>query len=167
MSNIIHLPPRADSVDSFASKPSIQQPGTGEPISDSLKPAEGLYRRTDAALAMLPAALPAAAEAIADPIFSLIEAHRAAMAAWLVRLRAAAHLAIDPWVEVTEQACHDANVAFQALVAEPATTWPGLVAKVAYLHELSTEHETHWMIDECVHTVALINSLTASLEVLA
>ncbi|MGY4358630.1 hypothetical protein ACVWZR_007754 [Bradyrhizobium sp. i1.3.1] len=40
------IPPRAESVDSFSSQPATGQPETGERISESLKPAEGLSRRS-------------------------------------------------------------------------------------------------------------------------
>jgi hypothetical protein len=70
---------RAESVDSFSHQPGIGQPEGPNLASDSRKPAKGLSRRLMlGGLAMLPAALPAAAEAAADPIYAAIAACREA-----------------------------------------------------------------------------------------
>jgi hypothetical protein len=72
----------AESVDSFSHQPAIGQSEGQTLTSESGKPAKGLSRRLMlGGLAMLPAALPAAAEAAADPIFAAIEACRHANAA--------------------------------------------------------------------------------------
>lgn len=118
----------------------------------------------------MPVALPAAAAISADPIFQLIEAHRAAFAAWMVALTLQNRLEQTDdrkaaW-EVVEKPGLDANDAFDALVTEPATTMPGLVAKLAYLQELWVDDETGWLIDDCVHPTDLINSFAASVRII-
>lgn len=76
------LPPAADSVHAFSPQPAIRQPESQTLTGASRKPAGGLSRRLMPAwLAVLPAAVPAAAEKLADPIFGAIAACRAAKAA--------------------------------------------------------------------------------------
>jgi hypothetical protein len=103
-----------------------------------------------------------------DPVFDLIEAHRAAFAAWMAALALQARLERagdrDAANEVAENPCHEANEAFQALVGASATTMPGLRAKVAYFEDLLADHETNWMLDECASPSVLINSFAVSLE---
>jgi hypothetical protein len=88
----IPLAGRAESVDSFTAQPAIGQPVTGERISESRKPAEGLSRRTMlGALAVLPVALPAAA-AVADPVFAAIERYNVLSAEYTVAVDRSAPL---------------------------------------------------------------------------
>jgi hypothetical protein len=58
---------------------------------------------------------------------------------------------------------HDENDAFEALVAAPATTLPGLLAKLDYLEELSSEFETEWMMEERADAGALCRSFAESI----
>jgi hypothetical protein len=98
-------------------------------------------------------------------VFELIEAHRVAHAAHMALLElqnrfedryGAGH---GSWI--SERPCHDEN---EALEAAPATTMPGLLAKVAYLQELSSEFETEWMIEEPASAIALLESFATSIE---
>jgi len=168
MTTIVHLPPRADSLDSFSAQASTGQPETGNRAGDSPKPAAGLSRRTAlAGLAMLPAALPAAAAATADPIFAAIDAHRQAHAVHLAAIDEGNRLEeMDggDWTSVTEKPCHDDNDAFEALVRAPATTLPGLLAKLVYLRAIAEGNEA-WMLDEREGTALdLIDSFAKSLQ---
>ncbi|UQR67703.1 hypothetical protein LRP30_21690 [Bradyrhizobium sp. C-145] len=148
---IIHLPPHAESTDSFPAQASIGQPGTGSRAGDSSKPAAGLSRRTAlASLAMLPVALPAAAAATVDPIFAAIDAHRQAHAVHLAAIDEAARLEDltgENWGDITEQPCQDENDAFDVLLRATATTVPGLLAKLTYLRAIAEGKEA-WMLDE-------------------
>jgi hypothetical protein len=120
-----------------------------------------------AVAAAIPTAALSAAPAI-DPVSGLIEAHRNAHAAQLAaigelnRLEKIHGPGHGNWI--TEKPCHDANEAFDALVAAPATTLPGLIAKLDYLQELSGEFETEWMISECIETSDLIESFAVSIK---
>jgi len=70
---------RGESADSFSHQPGIAQPESRNLTSESGKPAKGLSRRLMlGGLAILPAALPAAVEAAADPIYAAIAACREA-----------------------------------------------------------------------------------------
>ena len=82
---------RGEFKESFSHQPAIGQPGSGTPISKSRKPVERLSRRTMlASLAVLPAvvgippAVPMAVAAKPDPIFSALDAYRAANAEFYV-----------------------------------------------------------------------------------
>jgi hypothetical protein len=103
-----------------------------------------------------------------DPIYAAIEAHRNAHAAHMAALELQArlektHRASEvSWVST--KPCHDANDAFDVFIAAPATTLPGLLAKLAYLQDLASDFETEWMIEECVGTLSLINSFAASID---
>jgi hypothetical protein len=113
---------------------------------------------TTAALAAVPAA---------DPVFELIDLHRKTHAAHLAaievlnRFQEAGDYDHDG---ITDKPCHDANGAFNELVAAPAATLSGLHAKVAYLQELESEFETAWLIFECVDASDLIESFAVSLK---
>jgi hypothetical protein len=90
------LPPRAESVDSFSQQPVIGQPGNGNRLSESRKPAERLSRRLVLAGVASAATLPivAAAPATAGPhldaeliqlgarLEPLVESYYAARAVW-------------------------------------------------------------------------------------
>jgi hypothetical protein len=161
------LTPAADSVHAFShQRPPGDRPDK-TPTSDSPKPVYGLTRRLAlAGLAMLPVALPAVGAAI-DPVFELIATHRKAHIAHMAALELqnrlerqrvrGAHL-------VSEKPSYDEDEAFRTLVAEPATTVQGLLAKLAYFDELAGEFETEWMVHERPEPAALIESFAASLE---
>jgi len=53
--------------------------------------------------------------------------------------------------------------AFEALIAAPATTLPGLLAKLDYMEELSSEFETEWMIEERLDPGVLFRSFAESI----
>ena len=98
------FPPRAESVDSFPYQPGVDHGKAERPASESLKPAEGLSRRHMlAALAILPTAIPAAAEAeipdaeliaLGAQFEPLVEKYYAARVVWGQRL-AQAHAETD------------------------------------------------------------------------
>jgi hypothetical protein len=116
------------------------------------------------ALAIVPA-LPAAAAV--DPVFELIAIHRKTHIAHMASLELQnrlerQHDSRADWVST--KPCHDEADAFEALIAAPAITPQGLLAKLAYLQELASEFETEWMIDELVYPLGLIQSFAASLK---
>ena len=163
------FPPAAESVHSFSLQPAIAQPESGNLTSESGKAASGLSRRTMlGALAALPAALPAAAEPLSDPVFALIEAHRAAHIAHgdalVVQDRLEKTGNIEEAWRVSENPCCVENDAFDALVAAPATTRPGLLAQLAYFQKLAADDETDWMFDDRIQARVLIDSFAASLK---
>lgn len=105
-----------------------------------------------------------------DPAFNLIEAHRKAHALHMYSLelqnrfeRMHGH-GRGSWV--SERACRDEDRVFTELVAVPATTLAGLIAKLNYLRELSSEFETEWMISQRAEAAVLIESLTTSLNLI-
>ena len=61
-----------------------------------------------------------------------------------------------------EASCHAAFKAFDALLAAPATTFPGIRAKLAYLQDIA--HRDAWMVtdrpDAAIH---LLESFAASI----
>jgi len=65
---------------------------------------------------------------------------------------------------ISTKPCYDEDDAFEAFVAEPATTMPGLRAKMAYFEELASEFETEWMVYDRAACPALIESFAASLK---
>ena len=152
----------AESVDSFSHQPDTGRPASQNLISESPGPAGGLSRRNMlAGLAVLPAALQATAEAAADPIYPVIDAHRKANAAHWAAIRASE--GTTDW-SLTEQPCHDENHAFDVLIGAPATTLAGLCAKLAYLRAIA-EGEEAWMLDDREGIARhLIDSFTASLR---
>jgi hypothetical protein len=77
-----------------------------------------------------------------DPVYGLIEAHRAAAAAHSVALKEQAHLEDGD----TEAECHADMDAFHVLIETAPTTLAGLVAWVAYLDEVRTVEA--WMFEE-------------------
>jgi hypothetical protein len=94
------------------------------------------------AVATIPPAPAAAAPAgLLDPVYSLIEAHRTASAAHAVACDEQAHL-VDA---DTEDACHAQVKAFDDLIQIAPTTFAGLVAWAAYLHEIRKVEE--WMLE--------------------
>jgi hypothetical protein len=102
-----------------------------------------------------------------DPVRGLIEAHRNAHAAHLAAIEELARFEeAGDWDHdgITEKPCHSANEAFAALVAAPATTLPGLLAKLAYLQDLESKFETEWMINDRVGAAVFIQSFAASVK---
>lgn len=102
-----------------------------------------------------------------DPVFGLIEAHRKAHAAHMASLElqnrferryGAGH---GSWIST--QPCHDEDDAFVAMVEAPATSLPGLSAKLAYLQGLGSEFETEWMIEDRADAGALVRSFAESI----
>lgn len=162
------LPPAADSVHAFSHQRAPDDRPDETPLGDSPKPVRGLTRRSAlAGLAMLPVAVPAVGAAV-DPVFELIEAHRKAHAAHMASLELGKRFELryglgrGNWI--SEKPCHDENDAFEELVAAPATTMQGLLAKLAYFDELAGEFETEWMVHERAEAAVLIQSFAASLE---
>jgi hypothetical protein len=119
-----------------------------------------------AAIATTPPAIVGLAEP--DPIFAVIEAHKAAHAAHIAALELQNRLERKHGIEssswVSEKPCNDENDAFEALISTPATTLTGLFAKLSYLEDLGSEFETEWMVDERANPTALIQSFAASLK---
>ena len=64
---------------------------------------------------------------------------------------------------ISTQPCHDEDDAFVAMVEAPATSLPGLSAKLAYLQGLGSELETEWMIEDRADAGALVRSFAASI----
>jgi hypothetical protein len=91
------------------------------------------------ALATIPPAPGAAAPASTlDPVFTIIEAHRTAVAAYLVALEE--HNRLDRLGDpdaylISEAPCDAQNDAFSDLIETAPTTFPGLVAWATYLDQ--------------------------------
>jgi hypothetical protein len=102
-----------------------------------------------------------------DPVFGLIEAHIKAHAAHVASLelqnRFERRYGIGQGSWISTQPCHDEDDAFVAMVEAPATSLPGLSAKLAYLQGLGSEFETEWMIEDRAHAGALVRSFAASI----
>jgi len=120
-----------------------------------------------AVAAAIPTATLAGIPAI-DPMFDLIEAHRKAHAAHMASLelqnRFERRYGAGQGSWVSTKPCHDEDDAFVAFVAAPATTVPGLLAKLDYFEELASEDETEWMTRERAEPDVLIQSFAASLK---
>jgi hypothetical protein len=118
-----------------------------------------------AALAIVPA-LPGVAAV--DPLFDLIAIHRKAhiahMASLELQARFGRRYGIGRGDWISTKPCHHEDDAFEALIAAPAITPQGLLAKLAYLQELASEFETEWMIDDRIYPLGLIQSFAASLK---
>jgi hypothetical protein len=136
-----------ESVDSFSRQPGIGQPETTKLASESGKPAKGLSRRLMlGGLAMLPAALPAAVEAAADPIYAAIERHKETAAIWDAAVNVRAHFPdtadprtdeqqervdeLDNAVDEAWEPCEQASV---DLINTAPTTLEGIIAAIAYI----------------------------------
>jgi hypothetical protein len=119
-----------------------------------------------AASAIAAPALPAARPS--DPIFELIEAHRQTHAAHMASLKLQDRFerryggGHGGWI--SEKPCHDEDHAFTEMVAAPATTLPGLIAKLDYFQELSSEFETEWMVNDRAEAADVIQSFAASVK---
>lgn len=159
--------PRAESVDSFSNRPATRQPEAAKRTSESRKPFGGLSRRgMIAGLAVLPAALPAAAAAMApqgfeclvdepaleaeDPAFALIRAkrladvkHRGAIDAQAVaeRVHGVRSDATREAAELSEAACVAANDAAWDLVMTLPTTLAGIAAMLNFANQFEDEGE--------------------------
>jgi hypothetical protein len=119
------------------------------------------------AVAAMPPAAPASAACAVDPVFELIEIHRAAHIAHIAAIDLQARYERryrhgGSWI--SEKPCCDEDDAFEAFVVAPATTMPGLLAKLAYFEELASEFETEWMARERADGLALIRNFAASLR---
>jgi len=119
-----------------------------------------------AVAAAIPTATLAGIPAI-DPMFDLIEAHRKAHAAHMASLelqnRFERRYGAGQGSWISTKPCHDENEAFEALIAAAATTLPGLLAKLNYMEELSSEFETEWMIEERPDPGVLFRSFAESI----
>jgi hypothetical protein len=118
------------------------------------------------ALAIPPASAAAAPAGLADPVFSLIEAHRTAMAAYDVAL--AEHTRLDrlgdPTAHLISEAPCDAQMdAFSELIETAPTTLAGLQAWASYLGEIMNVED--WMFNEAGST--LVATLVEALGNLA
>ncbi len=110
-------------------------------------------------IASSPAALP-------DPVFGLIEAHRKADRDHEAALdeqdrleRIGDEAAADL---VGEAPCHAAFNAFDVLLAAPAATLPGIVAKLAYLQDVAKRDA--WMFtDRPNAAILLLEGFAASI----
>jgi len=109
---------------------------------------------------------PATAEstALPDPIFGLIEAHKKADRDHEAALDEQEHLerigdrAAD-WIG--EATCHASFNAFEVLLAAPATTLPGIRAKLAYLQDIANRDA--WMLtDHPDAAILLLEGFVAS-----
>jgi hypothetical protein len=103
-----------------------------------------------------------------DPVFELIDAHRKAHAAHVASLELQSRLeekhGIGKVSWISTKPCHEEDAAFVAFVAAPATTMPGLLAKLAYFDELADDFETEWMVHDRPECAALIQSFATSLK---
>jgi hypothetical protein len=101
----------------------------------------------------------------ADPVFGLIEAHRKADRDFDAALDEQARLErIDDKDadSVSEAPCHAAFNAFDVLLAAPAVTLPGIIAKLAYLQDIAKRDA--WMFnDRPGSAILLIESFAASI----
>ena len=68
------------------------------------------------------------------------------------------------WTTVTEKPCHDANEAFEVMLAGATTTLPGLLAKLAHLRSIMDSEEAWWLDDREGVARPLIDSFAASLR---
>jgi hypothetical protein len=136
------VPPSAESQDSIIH---LHQPGgrpDERPPSDFPKPVQGLSRRMAlAGLALLPAALPVAASATADPVFAMIEQHKAQSAAYDVACNHPGVGAVgsDRSYEAEELADHTLAAlvdGVERLFTFQPLTLPGYAAMLRYLSGL-------------------------------
>jgi hypothetical protein len=113
------------------------------------------------------AQLTSVASEATDPIFTAIEAHRAAHAAHEAAISEANRLQkLDrgfDWVDMTVKPCDDDNEAFDILIGAEAAGIPGLLAKLNYLRAIA-ESEEAWMFERDDTAMNLIDSFVASLR---
>jgi hypothetical protein len=163
------FPPRAESVDSFSHQPPVRHRPDEGPISESPKPAEGLFRRHMlTGLATLPVALPAAAATEPDPIFALIEAKRAADIAHLASLGALNEAARGYGIgsdeeqaayDDSELPCHAAFDAAWSLASTPPSTLAGVLAMLKFVKEIDDQGQ--WPEDMGLEQQLLASTATA------
>lgn len=119
------------------------------------------------ALATIPPAPAAAAPArLLDPVFSLIEAHRAASHAFTVALIEQNRLELigDPLADsIAEDSAHANMDTFILLVETAPTTFAGMVAWAAYLDEVRQAEV--WMIED--HGAKVVETLVEATRNLA
>jgi len=108
----------------------------------------------------------ASSPALPDPVFGLIEAHRKADRDFDAALdeqgrleRIGDEAAADL---VGEAPCHAAFNAFDVLLAAPAATLPGIVAKLADLHDIA-KRDARMFNDRDGSAILLIESFAASI----
>src|SRR5882724_11757199 len=119
------------------------------------------------AIAAMPVTGPDGPAYAIDPVFDLIDKHRKAHIAHLAALELRARYerrygSSASWI--SEEPCCDEDDVFEAFVVAPATTMPGLVAKLAYFKELASEFETEWMVQHRAECAVVIQSFAASLK---
>ena len=145
----------------------LSTPPTNTSARHSRRSILGAIAAGAAVATMIPTAALATSPAI-DPMFDLIEAHRKAHAAHMASLelqnRFERRYGAGQGSWVSTKPCHDEDDAFVAFVAAPATTVPGLLAKLDYFEELASEDETEWMTRERAEPDVLIQSFAASLK---
>ena len=101
-----------------------------------------------------------------DPVFGLIEAHRRADRDFDAALDEQSRLErIGEWAAadlVGEAPCHAAFHGFDVLLAAPAATLPGIVAKLAYLQDIAKRNA--WMFtDRPNAAIVLLEGFAASI----
>jgi hypothetical protein len=99
-----------------------------------------------------------------ERVFIHRKAHAAHMASLEVQNRFERRYGAGKGNWISEKPCVDENDRFEELVEAAATTLPGLIAKLDYFQELSSEFETEWMIVERTEAAVLIRSIAASLK---
>jgi hypothetical protein len=120
------------------------------------------------AVAMTPSDVPKAVtiarHSRPDPVFGLIEAHRKAYRgheAALDEQERLERIGDEEADWVVEAPCHAAFIAFDVLLAAPAATLPGIVAKLAYLQDIAKRDA--WMLtDRPDAAILLLEGFVAS-----
>jgi hypothetical protein len=101
-----------------------------------------------------------------DPVFGLIEAHRKAdrdFDAALDEQNRLEQIGDDAAADLVGEApCHAAFNAFDVLLAAPAATLPGMLAKLAYLQDIA-ERDAWMFNDRDGSAILLIESFAASI----
>jgi hypothetical protein len=139
----------AESVDSFSHPSAIGQPESPTLTGESGKPIERLSRRNVlAGLAVLPVALPAAADLAADPTFALVAVMRAAHAAHgeACDVLSAAEerygfnsAEADEAYELGGTACDASYTAAWSLATTPPTTLAGVIKVLRFANQFEDE----------------------------
>jgi hypothetical protein len=113
----------------------------------------------------VPAAVAVPRHSRPDPVFGLIEAHRKAgrdHEAALDKQERLERIGDEAADWIGEASCHAAFNAFDVLLAAPAATLPGILAKLAYLQDIAKREA--WMFnDRPGSAILLIESFAASI----